>query len=93
MTNTGVIKRSGDRPTEEFSHDKLHNSVLAACLSIRIPEGEAETIANIVSNLVGAWAHGKHAVTSHDLRRVAAKHLNDLQPEASYLYQHHQMVL
>ncbi|HEY1085770.1 MAG TPA: ATP cone domain-containing protein [Candidatus Saccharimonadales bacterium] len=93
MAATGVVKRSGDRPTEEFSHEKLHSSVLAACLSIRIPEGEAETVANIVSNLVGAWVEGKHAVTSHDLRRIAAKHLSDLQPEASYLYQHHGLVL
>lgn len=93
MANPGVIKRSGSRPSEEFTTDKLHASVLAACLSVKSPEGEAETIAGIVSRIVNAWAKGKHAVTSHDLRRVAAKHLGDLHPEASYLYQHHQLVL
>lgn len=93
MSGTDVIKRAGKRTTEDFTHDKLHSSIRAACLSVKSPEGEAETIAKIVSNLVHAWCKGKHAVTSHDLRRVASVHLANLHPEAAYLYQHHQLVL
>lgn len=90
---TGVIKRSGGRSTEKFTKEKLYSSVLAACLSVRSPEGEANMIATMVSDLVDAWRSSKHAVTSHDLRRVASMHLKNLHPEAAYLYQHHQLVL
>jgi len=93
VQSTGVIKRSGSRSAEAFAQDKLHSSILSACLSVKSPEGEAETIAKIVSDLVNTWRQGRHAVTSHDLRRVAAKHLTHLHPEAAYLYQHHQLVL
>lgn len=91
--NTGVIKRAGKRSTEKFAKQKLHASILAACLSVRSPEGEASTIATIVSDLVDTWRGSKHAVTSQDLRRVASMHLKNLHPEAAYLYQHHQLVL
>lgn len=91
--DVGVIKRSGARPSESYSHDKLHGSVLAACLSVRSPEGEAAQVAHIVSDLVSKWCRGRHAVTSHDLRRVTSAHLSHLHPEAAYLYQHHQFVL
>jgi hypothetical protein len=90
---TDVIKRRGKRSTESFVPEKLHSSVLSACLSVKSPEGEAETIATIVSDLVDSWRNNRHAVTSHDLRRVAAQHLEHLHPEAAYLYQHHQLVL
>jgi len=93
MSESDVIKRSGKRATEPFAQHKLHGSVLSACLSVKSPEGEAETIAGIVSNLVSSWQRGRHAVTSHDLRRVASQHLAHLHPEAAYLYQHHQLVL
>ena len=93
MAATGVIKRSGKRATEEFNQQKLHQSILAACLSVRSPEGEAESVAQIVSNLVDRWRQGKHAITSDDLRRVTSLHLGHLHPEAAYLYQNHELVL
>ncbi|HEY0964863.1 MAG TPA: ATP cone domain-containing protein [Candidatus Saccharimonadales bacterium] len=92
-TEVGIIKRSGRRPSEAYKQEKLHDSIQAACLSVRSPEGEAAQIARIVSDLVSKWCLGRHAVTSQDLRRVASKHLDHLHPEAAYLYQHHQFVL
>ena len=89
----GVIKRSGKRPSEAFSRNKLQGSIQAACLSVKSPEGEAAQISRIVSDLVSSWCRGRHAVTSHDLRRVASSHLSHLHPEAAYLYQQHQYVL
>jgi len=50
-----VVKRGGERPTEQFTRDKLHASVLAACLSVRSPEGEAETAATNVCEAVIIW--------------------------------------
>jgi len=91
--STGVIKRAGKRATEEFDKNKIFSSVQAACLSVRSPEGDADMIATIVSDLVDLWRSTRYAVTSHDLRRVASDHLKDLAPEAAYLYKHHQLVL
>lgn len=88
-----VVKREGKRPTERFNRDKLHASVLAACLSVRSPHGEAETAANSVCDVVVTWCSAKPEVTSSDLRRVASTHLHRIHPEAAYLYKHHRLVL
>ena len=89
----GVIKRSGKRPSEPYNHDKLRGSILAACLSVRSPEGDADQVATIVCDSVGEWCSNRNSVTSDDVRRVASRYLENLQPEAAYLYQHHQFVL
>ncbi len=88
-----VVKRSGRRPTEQFSRDKLHQSIRSACLSVRSPEGEAESTAALVTGAVVVWVESKPAVTSHDLRRLAAAHLERYHPEAAYLYKHHRVII
>lgn len=88
-----VVKRSGRRPTESFDADKLVRSILAACLSVRTPEGEAESTASLVANHVVIWVQTKPAVTSHDLRRLASAHLHRYHPEAAYFYQHHKVII
>ncbi len=88
-----VIKRGGARKTEQFDHGKLHSSVRAACLSVRSPEGVAETVAEHVVSSVASWCHEKAAVTSEDIRRVATQTLEVFHPEAAYLYQNHQCVV
>lgn len=88
-----VVKRGGARPTEQFNADKLHASVLAACLSVRSPHGEAKTIATTVCSFVTDWTTKKSEVTSNDLRRKASDHLERVHPEAAYLYKHHRLVL
>lgn len=88
-----IIKREGRRPSESFVRDKLHASIVAACLSVRSPEGEAETIARTVCTLVARWLETKPEVTSSDLRRKAAHVLEYLQPEAAYLYKHHRLMI
>lgn len=90
---TGVIKRSGKRPSEAFEHHKLETSIRAACLSVRCPDGEADMLAKMISDLVELWCRGKAGVTSHDLRRVASEHLERLHPEAAYFYQQHRAVI
>ena len=90
---TSVIKQSGARTNEHYSHQKLHDSVHAACLSVRSPEGEAAQIAEHVASIVSEWTSHRAAVTSEDLRRVAAKCLDIFHPEAAYLYQTHEMVV
>lgn len=97
MSNHGkaidIVKRGGRRATEPFTRPKLHASIVAACLSVRSPEGVAETTANTVCDAVIVWLEAKPEVTSADLRRKAAETLNRHHPEAAYLYKHHRLVI
>jgi transcriptional regulator NrdR family protein len=88
-----VVKRSGRRPTENFDADKLLRSIRAACLSVRAPEGEADSTAATVTHTVVLWLDNKPVVTSHDLRRLASAHLQRYHPEAAYLYQNHRVII
>lgn len=92
-TAIDIIKRDGRRPSETFQRQKLHASIRAACLSVRSPEGEAETTANNVCNAVIIWLETKPEVTSSDLRRKATETLQKHHPEAAYLYKHHRLVM
>lgn len=93
MDATYIIKRGGRRPTEAFTASKLHASVLAACLSVRTPEGEAETLAGKIVGHVGEWLEQKAEVTSNDLRRIAGFHLTKYHPEAAYFYEQHTNII
>jgi 2-phosphoglycerate kinase len=88
-----VVKRRGKRTTESFDPGKLHASVLAACMSVRSPEAMAESAAESVCAVVIEWCRTRPEITSDDVRRVAASHLDRIHPEAAYLYKHHRLVL
>ena len=92
-TAIDIVKQDGRRPSEGFSRDKLHASILAACLSVRTPVGQAEAIAHAVSESVISWLESKPEVTSHDLRRIAAKHLHTHHPDAAYIYEQHRLTM
>lgn len=91
MNDAYVVKR-GSHDSELFDPLKLHQSVVAACLSVRAFEGEAHVTAERVCRHVIAWLMTKTEVTSADIRRVASQHLRQYHPEAAYLYEHHQLV-
>ena len=93
MRRAFIIKRQGKRPSEAFQREKLHKSVLAACLSVRTPEGQAEATATAVCDAVINWLEHKPEVTSDDLRRKATETLASLHPDAAYLYKHHRLVI
>ncbi len=88
-----VVKRGGDRPTENFQAEKLMQSILAACHSVHAPTGEAETAARSVHAAVVVWCDDKSEITSSDIRRIAAHQLKKIHPEAAYIYKHHRLVL
>ena len=88
-----IIKQDGRRPSESFSKEKLHTSIVAACLSVRTPVGQAEAIAHAVSASVVAWLENKPEVTSHDIRRMASKHLHTHHPDAAYIYEQHRLTM
>jgi len=89
--NTYVVK-SGSHDSESFDPLKLHQSIVAACLSVRAHEGEAHSAAERVCRHVINWLVGKTEVTSADVRRVAGHHLSSYHPEAAYLYTQHELV-
>lgn len=86
-----IIKKGGKRPSEQFQPDKLKASLVAACLSVQTPRGQAETAADQVVHAVNVWLNKKVEVTSEDVRRVAAHHLKIHHPDAAYMYEtyHH----
>ncbi len=88
-----IVKRGGHRPSEDFSKQKLHDSIVAACLSAGTPTGLAEQIGRTVTDAVISWLHTRPEVTSHDLRLTATKHLRTHHPDAAYLYEHHRKIL
>ena len=88
-----VVKRGGRRPSESFQREKLYASVLAACLSVRSPDGQAAMTADQVCIAVISWCHTKPEVTSNDLRRKATESLETFHPQAAYLYKNHRLVI
>lgn len=92
-STTHVVKRQGKRPTEAFERNKLHASILAACLSVKTPEGQAEATASSVCDAVTEWLADKPEVTSGDIRRKASDVLAKYHPEAAHLYKHHHMII
>jgi hypothetical protein len=56
-------------------------------MSVRTPPGQAETIAHAVCDSVIGWLQDKPEITSHDIRRIASKHLRTHHPDAAYMYE------
>lgn len=88
-----IVKRGSRHHIEHFSPEKLETSILAACLSVRTPEGQAETLAKRIVTHVNDWLEEKAEVTSNDVRRVAGFHLTKYHPEAAYLYEQHTNII
>lgn len=87
-----IVKR-GRRANEPFDRSKLHRSIVAACLSVRTPRGQADDIASKACDGVIIWLTNRPEVTSADLRRKAADTLQVHHPEAAYIYRHHTMII
>ena len=90
---THVVKTRAHRDPEHFDEEKLHKSIVAACIESGAPTGHAESMARRVTEEVVIWLESRPEVTSEDLRRVAAKYLRTYHPDASYLYEHHRSTL
>ena len=93
MLAADIIKHGGHRPSERFAREKLHASIVAACLSVRAPEGQADNTAKLVCDGVIEWLEKRPEVTSDDIRVVASRHLHRYHPEAAYLYEQHRITI
>ena len=90
---TYVVKNSHHKHPELFDREKLHKSIVAACLSSGAPAGHAESMARRVTEDVIEWLEQRPEVTSNDLRRIAAHRLRTYHPDASYVYEHHRWIV
>lgn len=88
-----VVKSRSTKKVEHFDSSKLHRSIMAACRSLKTPDGQAEEIARSVTKTVEAWATDRQEITSADIRRVGTTALQKLHPEAAYLYKQQLTVL
>lgn len=88
-----IIKHGGQRESERFLRQKLHASIVAACLSIGTPVGQAEAIAHAVCDSVIGWLQDKPEITSYDLHHITAKHLQVHHPDAAYMYEQYQITI
>ena len=88
-----VVKNGAHHRPEPFNPEKLHASVVSACLSAGSPHGYAESIARRVTEGVVEWIENRPEVTSEDIRRITAQGLKTYHPDASYLYEHHRTTL
>ena len=93
MIDIQIVKHGGQRGHETFSRDKLHRSIVGACLSVRAAEGSAAITADVVCDAVEKWLKERPEVTSSDIRRVAARTLQTHNPEAAYFYTHHKHIV
>lgn len=82
-----IVKRKGH--TEPFDEKKLYASVYAACMTLRMEEEEAETIAQMVTDEVKNDIKKDKEVTSDKLQNAAAKYLKKYHPDAAYIYKTH----
>jgi transcriptional regulator NrdR family protein len=81
-----MVKTKKINKINQFDCERLQKSVMKACLSARRPDGQAEATAKAVCKEVVKWLEQRPDITSNDLRRIAAKHLDHYDPEAAYLY-------
>lgn len=93
VPTTYVVKNGRHRHPELFDREKLHKSIVAACLSAGTPMGTAENTARRVVDMVSHWLEKRPEVTSNDLRRIAAKELRTYHPDASYIYENHRSIM
>lgn len=86
-TKTDIITNGKKRGVESFNHERLRDSIMAACLSARALEAQAENIAERVCDSVEQWLENFSEITHQDLRVVTHQKLKKYHPDAAYLYQ------
>jgi transcriptional regulator NrdR family protein len=85
-----VVKRSGS--SEAFDSRKVYASVYASCLAVHETTETAELVAEKVTKEVNLWLIPKTEVTVTDLRKVISRHLQEINPHAGFVYQHHRIL-
>ena len=87
---TLIVKRKGHK--EEFDARKVYASVYAACLNVRMHEGEAELIADKVSKEVEEQLGDQAELDSNRILQLTAEALRKYDSDAAFMYETHRDV-
>ena len=82
-----IVKRKGR--SESFDEKKIYASVYAACMSLRMKDGEAELVAEKVTREVKEALHGTDEVSSNIIHKHVVKSLEHYNADAAYMYDTH----
>jgi transcriptional regulator NrdR family protein len=82
-----IVKRKGYE--EAFDERKIYASVYAACMSLRMADGEVELIAQTVTKDVKEAIHGAEVVSSNIIHKHVVKSLEQYNADAAYMYDTH----
>ena len=82
-----LVKRRGH--TEPFDEKKLYGSILAACMSLRMKDEEAELLSETVSQEVVKAVADAETVDAATLHKHVAERLHRYNPDAAFLYDTH----
>lgn len=90
-----MVRRTNSRRnhSEHYDELKLRRSLSTACNSVGISEGATEDIVKRVMQTIQKWLDSKSEVTDCDIRRKASERLEELCPEAGYLYKNQKSIL
>jgi hypothetical protein len=81
-----VIVHHSHKKRDLFSPARLHASLVTYALANRWPEGKAEDTMTRVVKDVEKWLEKRVAVTAKDIRRVAAKSLEQFDKNLAESY-------
>lgn len=83
-----VIKRGGRK--QPFRASKIRNAIRDACRDAKVPAKRTKTVVNKVSRPVLKFAAArKMTVRTSDLRKVALRHLDKVEPKAAKAWRKH----
>ncbi|NTW62016.1 hypothetical protein HGB25_01220 [Candidatus Saccharibacteria bacterium] len=88
-----VIKRGKQHKSESYDRKKLFDSIVITGLSLKLPSGQAEAIADKVCDSVELWLQNRPEVTSDDIRSRASIHLKTHHPDTAYLYEQYHITI
>lgn len=82
-----IVKRRGH--LEEFDPKKIYGSSYFACRNAHLSEIQSEKIAESVSMAVEKWIGNKKSVSSNQIFEKVTNILEQLEPDAAFLYKTH----
>lgn len=79
-----IFKPSGKR--EEFKPQKLEQSIKQTFNMLKTPEGQADELAKITIRQFNQWHANKPEITSYDIQIQVSKILENISPNAAYIF-------
>lgn len=82
-----IVKRKGHK--ERFDERKVYASIFAACMSLRMSDGEAELVSQKVTDEVVSEFKDVHEVSAHSIHEFVSNSLKNYNKDVAYMYDTH----